>query len=68
MKTETVAVPWQVLQVVVTNACVACVMFIGPKVPTAYVVVLCQELQSAPERYGMCAGASTLSLMTMSLL
>ena len=59
---------WQVSQVVDTKACVACVMFIGPKVPAAYVVDLWQELQSVPARYGMCAGESTLSLITMSLL
>jgi len=47
---------------------VACDMFMGPKVPAAYDVVLWQELQSVPERNGMCAGASTLSLITMSLL
>ncbi len=45
---------WQVSQVVVTKACVACVMFMGPKVPAAYVVVLWQEPQSVPDRYGMC--------------
>jgi len=46
MVKATVAVPWQVLQVEATKAWVACVMFIGPNVPTAYVVVLWQELQS----------------------
>ena len=49
---------WQVSQVVVTKACVACVMFIGPKVPAVYVVVLWQEPQSVPARYGMCLGVS----------
>src|SRR5258708_34425108 len=37
-------------------------MFIGPKVPTAYVAEVWQEAQSVPERYGMCDGASTASL------
>ena len=62
------AVPWQVSQVEATNAWVACVMFIGPKVPAAYVVDLWQELQSVPAKYGICEGARTLSLTTMSLL
>ncbi len=53
--------PWQVSQVVDTKAWVACVMFIGPKVPTAYVVDVWQELQSVPAMYGMCAGARTAS-------
>src|SRR5258706_91948 len=54
MVKATVAVPWQVLQVEATKAWVACVMFMGPKVPAAYVVVLWQELQSTPEMKGMC--------------
>src|SRR5258706_12115169 len=37
-------------------------MFIGPKVPTAYVAEVWQEAQSVPDRYGMCDGASTASL------
>src|SRR5664279_3585139 len=68
MKKETVAVPWQLAQVVETKAWVACVMFIGPKVPAAYVVDLWQALQSVPARYAMCGGARTLSFTTMSLL
>jgi hypothetical protein len=44
---------WQVLHVVDTKACVACVMFIGPKVPAAYVLEEWQEPQSVPARYGM---------------
>src|SRR5258707_9929754 len=37
-------------------------MFIGPKVPTAYVLEVWQEAQSVPDRYGMCDGVSTASL------
>src|SRR5258706_502848 len=50
------------MQVVVTNACLAWVMFMGPKAPTAYVLGVWQEAQSVPDRYGMCAGARTASL------
>src|SRR5258707_12159384 len=37
-------------------------MFIGPKVPTAYVLEVWQEAQSVPDRYGMCDGVSTAAL------
>src|ERR1700685_3773438 len=53
---------WQVLQEVGTKECLACVMFIGPKVPAAWVLEEWQELQSVPERYGICAGLSIASL------
>src|SRR6266436_2184102 len=50
------------MQVVGTKACLAAVMFIGPKVPTAYVLEVWQEAQSVPDRYGMCDGVSTAAL------
>jgi hypothetical protein len=37
-------------------------MFMGPNAPAAYVVDEWQELQSVPERYGMCDGVSIASL------
>jgi hypothetical protein len=37
-------------------------MFKGPKVPAAYVLEEWHELQSVPERYGMCDGVRIASL------
>ena len=51
-----------------TKACLAWVIFMGPKAPVAYVVEVWQELQSVPEVYGMCLGVSDPEYLGVKLL